>query len=92
MSKGKVVQLPEREEPHVTGEAHCTACAHEWVSVAEVGAVWLECPSCRTMRGLFKYHVEREGLEWACACGNDLFRATPEGFYCIRCGEWQRGF
>lgn len=92
---GTVAAFPAKqkdEDPHIAGEARCIACSHEWASVAPVGSVWLECPSCKTSKGLMKYACERTGLEWHCNCGNTLFHATPDGFYCPNCGSWQTGF
>lgn len=77
------------ETPHMTGEAHCIACKHEWVGAAPVGTVWLECPECHTMKGLLRLHGERSGEHWTCACGNQLFYIMREGAYCPNCGDWQ---
>ena len=38
-----------------TGEAFCMHCKHEWVAVAPVDTVELECPQCSTHKGVFKY-------------------------------------
>lgn len=78
---------------HNSGKARCMACRHEHVAVAPVGVVWMECPECHAMKALFIGACERQGeAHWTCNCGNDLFHATPEGFYCPNCGEWQKGF
>lgn len=82
----------EDETPHLSGEAVCMLCGHEWVAVVPVGTVWLECSECHSMKGHLKYAVQRDGNEWCCGCGNGLFRVTPDGYYCPNCGEWQRGF
>ena len=84
-------QAKQEREPHVSGKARCLACKHEWVAVAPVGVIWMECPACTLERGRFVAQVERDGLHWHCNCGNDLFHATPDGFYCPNCGEWQHG-
>lgn len=82
-----------RADPHNTGKARCMACGHEEIAVAPVGVVWMECSECHAMKSLFIGPCEIEGAaHWTCNCGNDLFHATPEGFYCPNCGEWQRGF
>ena len=79
--------------PHNSGLARCMVCKHEHQAVAPVGVVWMECPECHAQKALFVGSCERRGeAHWTCACGNDLFHATPEGFYCPNCGEWQKGF
>ena len=90
-----VISLAARREenmPHVSGIAICLDCKHEWAAVAPVGVVWLECPSCSLARGRFKYQHERDGEQWKCNCGNDLFHVKPEGIYCPNCGVWCEGF
>lgn len=88
-----VISLASRKpEPTNAGEAKCLACGREWIAVAPISVIALECPSCGMLRGLFKYLCEREGPHWQCNCGNKLFRVTPEGYYCPNCGEWQHGF
>jgi len=77
--------------PHLSGEARCMLCGKEWVAVAPVGTPWLECPECHSEKGYMKFHVQRTGSEWICNCGNDLFRVTPDGYYCPNCGTWQKG-
>lgn len=81
----------EREDrrPHLSGQACCMLCAHEWIAVAPVGETWVECPVCHAHKGYLTYPVQRLGLEWQCACGNDLFRITPDGPYCPNCGVRQ---
>lgn len=74
-----------------SGEAFCFQCRHEWVAVAETGAVQLECPECHALKGLFKfpYNVSTGQLVRECACGNQLFYLTPEGHLCPNCGIYQ---
>lgn len=81
----------EREErsPHASGTAKCLDCGHEWACVAPTSVDWLECPKCGLIRGRFKYPFSRDGLEWKCGCGNDLFHVKPQGVYCPKCGVWQ---
>lgn len=90
-----VVDLAEeraRRGEHLTGPARCLSCRFEWVAVAPVGTVILECPECHLMRGRFVGEVLRDCLHWVCNCGNDLFLVTAEGFYCPHCGIDQLGF
>jgi predicted RNA-binding Zn-ribbon protein involved in translation (DUF1610 family) len=80
------------KRPHVAGTAFCLDCKHEWGAAAPVGVTWMECPACGLERGRFKFSCQRDGLEWRCNCGNDLFHMKPAGIYCPNCGEWQQGF
>jgi hypothetical protein len=83
---------PEPEGQWNSGAAQCLLCGHEWVAVAPTGVVWLECPSCRAVKGHFKFHCcpgEDEPV-WACDCGNALFFLTPNGHMCANCGTFQR--
>jgi hypothetical protein len=88
-----VIQLfkQEQELPHGTGEAFCYQCKHEWIAVAPVGTVQLECPNCLTMKGLFKFgfNVSDGELVRECNCGNQLFYLTPDGHLCANCGTYQ---
>lgn len=77
-----------KRDPHLSGRAICLSCRNEWVAVAPVGSVWLDCPECGLQRGRFMAQCEVETKHWFCNCGNDLFHATPEGFYCPNCGTW----
>lgn len=91
---GEVVSLAERR-PHLSGKAWCTACGHDWVAVAPVGTVWLDCPSCHTERGLYvapMTDVDAASHIFQCAkCQGDVFVIhLVEGttvVNCIRCGE-----
>lgn len=78
--------------PHLSGAAICLACRHEWVAVAPVGTVWMECPSCSLLRGRMAHPVVVGDEHWECFCGNDLFRLSPRGAYCPNCGEMQEGY
>jgi len=90
---GTVTRLPSRLErgPHLTGEAICTGCKHEWTAVAEVGTLQLECPSCGTMKGLFKHACEPV-TAWTCNCGCFVFMISPQGVICYSCGVYQLGY
>lgn len=81
-------QAREERKPHMTGPARCLDCKHEWVAVAPVGTIWMECPKCSLIRGRFVNQVERDGDHWVCNCGNDLFYVTSDGAYCPNCGGW----
>jgi hypothetical protein len=94
--KCKIVSLAQYKEentPHLSGPARCLACNHEWVAVAPVGTDFMECPACRTMKGVFYSPVLYGSDVWVCHCGSDLFRIHPEkGIYCPVCGQLQEGY
>ena len=48
-----LAQAKADREPHLSGAAVCLACKHEWVAVAPVGTVWMECPACSLERGRY---------------------------------------
>jgi phage FluMu protein Com len=74
-----------------TGEAFCLNCLHEWVAVAPTGTIELECPKCKTMKGLYKFpfHPPEGTYMRECNCGNQLFYLTTEGHMCANCGVYQ---
>lgn len=81
----------ELRQPHCQGPAVCLTCAHEWVSVRPAGIVNIECPQCRTMRGVPKGLCENDDY-WVCGCGCHLFEITSGGVpACVSCGERQVG-
>lgn len=52
----KVVSLADERlarQPHLTGDAKCLSCGHEWVAVAPVGSYEFECPECKAVRGVW---------------------------------------
>jgi rubrerythrin len=34
----------------------------------------------------------KNGPDWHCDCGNELFYVTANGYYCPNCGLTQKGF
>ena len=88
MSVVSLAAARQERGPHREGPARCTACAHEWHAVAPVGASWLECPSCHTARGLFRFGPPIPGA-WHCRCGCDALAITPGGILCHACGARQ---
>ena len=90
---GEIVELPRRSPTGAwaQGQAVCQACGHEWQATVPVGTVDLECPSCRTMRGVYKFPIDPKGGErWVCNCGNDLFYLLHTEWQCHKCGSLQR--
>lgn len=90
---GKVIDLNQYKEDNtecITGTAMCVQCRHQWEAVQPVdGEKWLECPSCKLMRGHFYYHVSAPGGEvYECQCGNQLFIVTPTGTWCPNCATY----
>ena len=54
----------EIEEPHLAGEAECTACGHRWAAVAPVGTVHLDCPACDRLQGKMPRIGHSKRLYW----------------------------
>lgn len=88
-------ERPEKEEPHLAGEALCIGCRHEWAAVAPVGTWQLECPSCCTWKGVFRYPVGADvgDLLFVCNCGCEALTAyMHHGRFrlkCMSCGTEQ---
>jgi len=89
---GKVVSIEDKKGQWGTGEAFCIGCKHEWVAVATTGTTELECPNCKSMKGIYRFQfMPSEGqLVRECNCGNQLFYLTPDGHLCANCGLYQR--
>lgn len=76
-----------QESRHLQGDAICAACKHEWVAVAPIGTVELECPNCHTWKGLFANPVAPfSEVVYECDCGGQIFFITPDGASCYVCG------
>ncbi|MBG4448709.1 hypothetical protein I5F71_02875 [Pseudomonas aeruginosa] len=71
----KILDFPQKPEPHAVGTAICTKCRYEWSAAAPVGTTQLECPQCHTENGLFKHPFgPAEGdCSYVCNCGSDLY-------------------
>jgi hypothetical protein len=79
----------EQRSQHTSGDARCLQCGHEWIAVAPVGEVWLECPECKILRGSFiEPAYPHDGAVWQCNCSNQLFLLTPDGPMCPKCGVY----
>lgn len=87
---GEVIYInnvQEGDAQHMTGEVICTHCGNEWVGVVPVGTHELECPQCKTMKGVFKHHLAPiTDTVWACNCGNKLFFISKGDIQCVECG------
>ena len=70
---------------HIAGPCVCLECTYRWVGVAEVGDTILQCPSCKTYKGVREGPVLPE-FSWHCNCGSFLFSLTRDGPICIKCG------
>lgn len=71
------------------GNAVCDACGTTFGAVAPAGQSMFECPACHTHRARWKFSFVKPGRHWACVCGNMLFRASEQGWYCPQCGTDQ---
>lgn len=87
----------QQDSAHLSGEARCLACKHEWAAVVETRgsegyAGDLECPACGAHRGQFKWPFRGPEAEevWTCTpCDGQLFMITREGTRCVGCGRHQ---
>lgn len=83
---------PQREEPYIGGDAKCIGCGHQWEAAAPVGTWQLECPSCGTMKGIFRNPVgavEGDSV-LRCSCGCEALTAYQRHgrvwLRCMSCG------
>lgn len=77
-----------KNDPHLSGEAKCIACSHDWVAIAPVGVMELECPKCESMLGMFIWPTAPKSEKvWTCDCGCQLFYIVDDGNQCYRCGD-----
>ena len=72
-------------KPHLLGEARCLTCCHVWTASAPIGTVELECPECKTWKGVFT-GMTAPLTVWECDCGNQHFYIDPDGPMCAKCG------
>ncbi len=95
MSVISLAEARAEREPHLAGEAVCLCCRHEWAAVAPTGTWQLECPSCGTMKGVWRYPVGGEVGDacFTCACGCEALTAYKRaGLFhlkCMSCGTEQ---
>lgn len=86
---------PEREDPHLAGHALCIGCRHEWAAVAPVGTWQLECPSCATLKGVWRYPCGGAVGDaiFRCGCGCEALTAYLHAgrfhLKCMSCGTEQ---
>ena len=82
-----VTELDERR-PHITGNAKCSKCSHEWVAVVPETEDFdtLTCPSCEMHFGAFTGPL-RPSTVFMCYCGGTLFYLSPDGHVCHSCGK-----
>lgn len=90
---GDVVSI-EDFRPHCSGEAVCSQCKHEWVAVAPLRTTELQCPSCSTYKGLFKYPFRPQAgqWQWVCNCGGEVFFIVDGETRCWICGDTSMGW
>lgn len=91
---GDVVPLRvDCDGPYLSGTAKCIDCGNEWIAVAPVGTLYLECPHCKTKRGVMNGPCDAADGEqlYVCNCGCDLFKIVAvdnvfKWMICLRCG------
>lgn len=75
-------------KPHIEGKAKCLSCDHEWVFCAPVGTVELECPECKTLKGVSVGCASPEIVLACDYCDNQHFYIQPDLIaICARCGN-----
>jgi len=87
--------LPVAEQPHLSGEARCLGCGHEYVCVTPVGTVQnLECPQCHLYQAVLQGLTEPPAhtARFVCNCGGDLYYILADGCQCLKCGVMATGF
>lgn len=90
-----VIEFKPKGEPHLSGEAVCIGCRHAWEATAPVGTDNLECPSCGSMKGLFRYPVSADVGDslFVCQCGCEAltayYRKGQFRIQCMNCGTHQ---
>lgn len=93
----KIVSLAEAREarqPHWTGTAYCVGCRNEWVAVAPMGVMWVDCPACGLPKGTPKHPFGADVGDRVLTCdicGSEALTAYYRGdaFYarCMGCGN-----
>lgn len=79
---------PVEDGPHISGNAKCLACKHEFTAVAPVGTTDLTCPECLLERGVWAYPLTpADGKIWQCSCGGFHFFILLNGYMCVSCGR-----
>lgn len=83
----------EKRSPHWSGCCICLGCKHEWVSVAPIGVMFVDCPSCGLPKGHPKHPFgasEGDSL-FQCDCGSEAltayFRKGELRLMCMACGK-----
>lgn len=87
---GGVIDFEARKlerSPHRSGKARCLNCKHEWIAVAPIGTVDLQCTKCETFQGVFVGISATAFKQWRCQCGEYMFFIDEISPYCVHCGE-----
>jgi hypothetical protein len=95
MSVVSLAAAREERQPHLMGECLCIGCRHEWAGVAPVGVWLMECPSCGSMKGIWRNPIGASPGDsfFSCVCGCEALTAYQrEGLFhlkCMSCGTEQ---
>lgn len=83
----------EEYRPHLSGQAKCLHCKHEWLAVSPVGVyAGLECPECHLVKGIRAGLVYPSEMMFTCFCGCYVFSICRDrGPMCLNCGEITKG-
>lgn len=79
MSNEKIVEL-NNYRPHTAGPMLCLGCKHKWVGVMLVGEEVVDCPNCKTSKGVRAGAVNDDGFVMACIkCDNAFIQLVLRG-------------
>lgn len=87
-----LAQAREERKPHWTGTCKCIGCGHEYVGVAPLGVMFIDCPECGLPKGHPKhpFGAQEGDLFFRCVCGSEALTAYKRGGYfrtmCMACG------
>lgn len=84
----KVIKVRFGKLPKYSGTARCLTCKHEWEAESNDYS-WLDCPNCKSMRGMWdKLWTIPEGTSYrVCGCDCDQYMVTNIGMFCVGCGR-----
>lgn len=85
----------EKRSPHWSGPCVCLGCKYEWVGVAPVGVMFVDCPSCGLPKGHPKhpFGAQEGDMFFQCLCGSEALTAYKRKgrfhIICMACGASQ---
>ena len=92
MTVVSIAQVREERQRHWSGPCKCLGCGHEWVGVAPIGVMFVDCPECDLPKGHPKHPFRSDvgDLAFVCNCGSEALTAYMRGgrfwMMCMGCG------